>query len=171
MATQKLIKKLIDRIIEDEGGYVDHRADKGGRTKFGISQRAYPNLDIKNLTKEDAFKIYLRDYWLGPKLDAISEAIAGDPSHDLVLGKVLAAAVTSGPQTAFKCVQRALRANGLYTADDGRLGPKTLALLSKAGPGLLPALRSELASHYRCIVARDGSQAVFLSGWLKRAYE
>lgn len=46
-----------------EGGYVNNAADPGGETKYGISKRAYPNLDIVALTEEDAKAIYLRDYW------------------------------------------------------------------------------------------------------------
>ena len=45
--------------------------DKGGLTKFGISQRSYPNLDIANLTLDDAKKIYQRDYWQAMHCDAL----------------------------------------------------------------------------------------------------
>lgn len=50
-------------IIEHEGGYVFDPDDPGGETNFGISKRAYPNINIKKLTKEQAEKIYLIDYW------------------------------------------------------------------------------------------------------------
>jgi lysozyme family protein len=46
-----------------EGGYVDNPQDPGGETNFGISKRAYPHLNIKELTKEQAGEIYHRDYW------------------------------------------------------------------------------------------------------------
>lgn len=42
---------------------MNHPADPGGETNFGITKRSYPNLDIKNLTKEEAIEIYRRDYW------------------------------------------------------------------------------------------------------------
>ncbi|MBI5843910.1 MAG: hypothetical protein HZB23_04475 [Deltaproteobacteria bacterium] len=45
-----------------EGGYVNDPADPGGETRFGISRRAYPNEDIKALTRERAAEIYYRDY-------------------------------------------------------------------------------------------------------------
>lgn len=48
-----------------EGGYVNDPADPGGETKYGISKRAYPNVDIRNLTPELAGTIYENDYW-GP---------------------------------------------------------------------------------------------------------
>lgn len=50
-------------VLAFEGGLVNDPADPGGITKFGISQRAYPTLDIANLTLEDASVIYQRDYW------------------------------------------------------------------------------------------------------------
>lgn len=46
-----------------EGGYVNDPDDPGGETKYGISKRAYPNEDIKNLTRERAEFLYKRDYW------------------------------------------------------------------------------------------------------------
>lgn len=46
-----------------DGGYTNDRSDPGGETKWGISKRAHPELDIKNLTPEQALEIYGRDYW------------------------------------------------------------------------------------------------------------
>jgi len=53
----------ITRVIQREGGYVNDPADMGGETKFGISKKAYPNLDIPNITEAQAAAIYKRDYW------------------------------------------------------------------------------------------------------------
>lgn len=51
-------------LLELEGGYINNPNDLGGETKFGISKSAYPNLDIANLTEEQAKAIYGTDYWL-----------------------------------------------------------------------------------------------------------
>ncbi len=51
-------------LMREEGGYSLDPRDPGGETKFGISKRAYPDLDIKGLTLEQAKAIYERDYWL-----------------------------------------------------------------------------------------------------------
>lgn len=67
-------EQAFDLVIGHEGGYVNDPQDPGGETKFGISKRAYPNLDIKNLTIEQAREIYLRDYWLGAGCDHIADA-------------------------------------------------------------------------------------------------
>lgn len=59
----KVSKRIIERIAKNEGGYVNDPDDSGGETKYGISKRAYPNLDIKNLTIEQAHAIYEKDYF------------------------------------------------------------------------------------------------------------
>jgi len=50
-------------VLAKEGGYVNDPSDPGGETNYGISKRAYPDLDIKALTLEDAKAIYWTDYW------------------------------------------------------------------------------------------------------------
>ena len=56
--------RAFEFVIGHEGGYVSDPHDPGGETKYGISKRSYPNLDIKNLTLEQAKDIYFRDYWV-----------------------------------------------------------------------------------------------------------
>ena len=47
----------------EDGAYTNNPADPGGETKYGISKRQYPQLDIRNLTLADAMGLYHRDYW------------------------------------------------------------------------------------------------------------
>lgn len=64
-------------VLAHEGGYTAGLADDpGGETNFGISKRAYPQLDIKALTVEDAKNIYSRDYWTQAMIDAPSQQVA-----------------------------------------------------------------------------------------------
>jgi lysozyme family protein len=49
--------------IPHEGGYVNDPDDLGGETKWGISKKAHPELDILNLTPEQAAEVYYREYW------------------------------------------------------------------------------------------------------------
>lgn len=58
-------------VVGLEGGYVNDPRDPGGETKYGISKRSYPDLDIASLTIEDAKLIYLRDYWGKAGCDAL----------------------------------------------------------------------------------------------------
>jgi len=63
--------EIIEIVLEHEGGYVNDPDDAGGETKYGIAKRWYPNVDIKNLTKEQAKKIYHTDYWRRGKCDDV----------------------------------------------------------------------------------------------------
>ena len=65
-----LFLDLVDRVLSHEGGYVNDPNDPGGETKWGISKRSYPHLDIAALTLEDAQEIYRRDYWYALNLNA-----------------------------------------------------------------------------------------------------
>ena len=56
-------EKCISFVLEKEGGYVNNPNDPGGETRWGISKRSYPKVDIKNLTIDQAKGIYLVDYW------------------------------------------------------------------------------------------------------------
>jgi len=105
--------KAFDRIIGHEGGYVNHPNDPGGETKFGISKRSYPDVDIANLTVEQARAIYRRDYWDRAKAD----------EYDFAIGfQLFDTAVNSGIGTAIRFLQRAVG-----VADDGNVGPITVA--------------------------------------------
>lgn len=106
-------EETIERVLEHEGGYINNPKDPGGETKWGISKRSYPNVDIKNLTRDGAIAIYKRDFW--------NKVNAGD-LYDGVAYQSLDFAVNSGPETAVRYLQRALN-----VADDGHWGPVTAA--------------------------------------------
>src|SRR5665213_322524 len=103
-------------VLANEGGLSVDRTDPGGTTKFGISQRAYPRLDIPSLTQADATAIYQSDYWNKYNFGALeSQAVAN---------KVFDFAVNAGPETAIRILQDALRcflAGPIVS--DGKLGP------------------------------------------------
>ena len=58
-------------VLKWEGGLSEDPNDPGGLTKYGISQKAYPHLDIKNLTVYNAKEIYYKDYWLKSGCDEL----------------------------------------------------------------------------------------------------
>lgn len=98
-----------DRLLGYEGNYSNDPNDPGGETKWGISKRAYPNLIIKELTREDAFNIYHRDFW---------SVIEADKLPSSVSFQLFDFAVNSGIHTAIRYLQRAIN-----VADDGYWGP------------------------------------------------
>lgn len=55
--------EAVDFVFKKEGFYSKDKHDPGGETKYGISQKAYPNIKIKDLTLEQAKNIYRTDYW------------------------------------------------------------------------------------------------------------
>lgn len=111
-----------------EGGLVDNSQDPGGLTQWGISQRAYPHLDIRNLTQAQAAGIYHDDYW---------QKIHGDDLPDEVAFALLDYAVNSGVGGAIRGLQRAIGAQV-----DGAMGAETLRL-SRIPVAVVPALSTE----------------------------
>lgn len=107
-------------LIGHEGGYVNNPRDPGGETKFGISKRAYPDVNIASLTIEQAKFIYRRDYWDRAKCDQLPPDVA---FH------FFDAAVNSGIGQAIRFMQRAVG-----VADDGIVGPLTIAAVLQVGP-------------------------------------
>lgn len=105
---------VIEMVLHHEGGYVNHPNDPGGETKYGISKRAYPEIDIANLTEEDAGEIYFKDYW---------SKIKGEDLPRGVACVVMDYGVNSGISRASKALQRAC---GIEKGD-GIIGPHSLA--------------------------------------------
>jgi lysozyme family protein len=110
-------------IVGFEGGLVNNADDPGGITKFGISKRSYPKLDIANLTVAQAQAIYYKDYWIPSN--------AGHLPNQLDL-YVFDAAVNQGVREAIIMLQAAA---GMSPAQqDGVAGPLTLLAGGKVAP-------------------------------------
>lgn len=107
-------------VIGHEGGYVFHPEDPGGETKYGISKRAYPHVDIARLTLDDARAIYRRDYWEPARCHELPDALAL---------QVFDAAVNHGVRSAAKMLQSAVGADV-----DGVIGPQTMAAAWRTNP-------------------------------------
>jgi lysozyme family protein len=120
----------INRVLGSEGGYSNDPHDPGGETNWGISKRSYPDVDIKELTRDGAMVIYLRDFWTPILADLLPDAVAW---------QVLDFAVNSGIGTATRYLQRAVG-----VADDGHWGPVSQAAASLLTPcDLILSLNSE----------------------------
>jgi lysozyme family protein len=119
----ELLQVWLTRILGHEGGEVDDPDDPGGHTKWGISKRAYPDLDISSLTVEDAAKIYLRDYASPLRLWRFEDGVAF---------QLFDFAVNSGPRTAVKQLQAAVGVEA-----DGVIGPITLAAIASRSEAVM----------------------------------
>lgn len=148
--------RCMEFVLRAEGDTSDHPSDLGGFTRWGLSSRAFPDLDLSKLTLAQAIELYRTHYW---------DPIQGDklpPSLALVLFDW---AVNSGVKTAAEALQSAL---GTDLVVDGVIGRRTLAAVKNAD---LPPLICKLLqwrSDDRIKQALRPDQRVFLRGWLRR---
>lgn len=153
----------LEFVLRREGGYVNDPRDPGGETKYGISRRSYPGLDIANLTLEQAGRIYRRDYWDRPGLELLPPPLAA---------ATLDAAVNLGPAAAIKLLQQGLNNAahcGLHV--DGVLGPATSAAAGALNEtDLRLAVKETLLvrAAYYARLAASGSMLAYLRGWILR---
>lgn len=142
-------------------GYTDgvsgaSKYDSGGETKFGVAQKAHPELVVHNLTLLEAQQVYKKGYW---------DPVKGDYLHPMVAKYVFDIGCGSGPNKAAKVLQQAL---GVTV--DGAVGAMTIDAANKCDPKELVAkMRDIRINFYRSIVANNPSQGIFLQGWLNRA--
>lgn len=142
----------IDLIIQLEGGdkFTNDPRDPGKGTKYGISQAAYPLLDIQHLTLEQAKTRYAEDYW---------DPIQGDNLRSGLDLLVFDSAVNQGVKSAIKLLQIA---SG--TLPDGIMGSATLTASAKEG--VLVQFARERAMRY----ATGANFAIYGKGWLGRLF-
>ena len=144
MLTADQQQAIANAIIEREGGLSDHPADPGGLTKWGISQRVYPHLDIASLTRAQAQALYVKDYIRAYKLHELS---------NVQNAEILADAFVNG--FPLRRLQRLLR-----VTPDGVIGPQTLQAMDAASAKQLLDWRLDW---YVQLVAHP-----FLAGWVQR---
>lgn len=165
MTPEERFRRAVEVVLRHEGGYVNDPRDPGGETKYGISKRAYPHLDIATLTREEAVEIYRRDWW--------DRYRYGEIRHAETAAKIMDLSINVGPTEAHRIVQRALHACGQrHVIVDGVIGTQTITAINAVKPraALLAAIRAEAASYYRDLVARRPELRRYKQGWLNRAY-
>ena len=136
-------QKALEFLFPSEGGYSNHKNDKGGATNMGITQNTYnayrksknlPIKDVKNITKNEAIKIYYENYWIPSGADKIN-----DSSMSIALFDT---AVLHGPGTAKK----------YYNQSNANID-KFLNIRKQS---------------YNRIIEEDPTQKVFYEGWNNR---
>lgn len=156
----KRFEKFFTRLMKYEGVYSDDPDDAGGETKYGISQKAYPNINIKELRLEDAKLIYLRDYYVPMKISYIVD--------DELAWQVFDFGVNAGAGRSVKMLQ-----NLVGAFPDGSIGKKTLAKIDEyyGGYPLWVNFVGERVKYYVYLTIKRPKNKKFKRGWLIRALE
>ena len=156
------LDKCLETIINKfEGGsqIVNHSDDPGGLTKYGISKKSYPDLDIENLSYQESVAIYRKDYAKKIKFDKLCLI---SPKFAF---SMLDFAINSGPERAIKSAQEISK-----VVKDGIIGPQTLAGLTRLNDGegnLAFLLNAERARFLATLSTFD----TFGRGWMRRVMQ
>jgi len=172
------IDVLIDDVIAREGGYSSHPADRGGPTRYGITQtvaqaRGYSD-DMRSFPREAAVTIYRTLYWEGPRFCFVAELAPR------VAAEMFDTGVNMGTAIAAKFLQRALNALNRQARDyadlavDGQIGPATLKALgrfietrgARGETVLLKAMEALQGTRYIDLADARPANEAFLYGWL-----
>ena len=157
--------KIFEYILMVEGGYSNDKADKGGKTKYGIIEveaRKYGYMgNMKDLTKEIAEDIYKNKYYLSNNLDKIKDKRVALSIADWT--------INSG-SWGLKKAQRVVNIlKGDILVVDGRIGEKSIEAINAINPEMFLTQYHDLQrKFYHAIVNSNSSQSVFLKGWLNR---
>lgn len=146
MSDEHIFQLGLSFVLRWEGGekYTNDPQDPGGETKFGISKRAYPDVDIKSLTRQEAEVIYRRDYWEKVGCDKMDNS-------DLAI-VVFDAAVNCGVGRVRSWLDELVKAkeSGNLVKDDSRW------------------MLQRRIQYYKTIVEKKPALQKFLKGWLNR---
>jgi lysozyme family protein len=172
---KKTTSEIIDEILLIEGGYVNNPNDRGGPTKFGITEKVakengyYGPMEM--LPKMTAKLIYYQVYWINSGIKKINEY------DQKIAVKLFDAGVNVGVTRVSKWLQRLL--NIFIKADlsvDGKIGPVTLAALNiylytrknhEGSKTLVKAINTMQGMHYINLAEQDPKQKTFAFGWFR----
>lgn len=158
-----MFDKSFDRTIGHEGGYQADPKDRGNwttgvigkgelkGTKYGISAMTYPNVDIKNLTVDQAKAIYKKDFW---------DALGMERFPSALQFQLFDAAINHSWRRTVQILQRAVG-----VADDGVIGPKTItATNAKELNDLLMLFLAERIEYF----TKLSTFQTYAKGWMMR---
>jgi len=151
-------EKAVKAVLKHEGGYVFDEDDPGGETKYGISKKAFPDMNIKNLTVKQATEIYKKEYWKPSKVEMLPERL-WNIYFDM--------SVNMGRKRACEILQKACNhKNKVGIKVDGRMGRNTAGAAKRLEPKRLQSFR---VKYYADLVNRKPKLEKYWYGWYKRA--
>ena len=131
--------------------------DPGGLTRFGISQKYNPEIDVASLTPDSARAFFYQKYWLSVRLNLIQPKNLAIKT--LTLGGLL------GPVRAVKLLQSACNALGAELMVDGVIGPRTAVWVNGYRHPL--AVEEVMETHATTYLLVKGKKK-YIAGWLIR---
>lgn len=152
-----------------EGGYSNHLADPGGQTNFGVTDMLDGKVDgrvdvdgdgigdvnIRNLTEEEAKKIFKRKFW---------NRMLGDKIESQHIANILFDGYVNCGSNGIRLIQRILNVK-----DDGIFGPQTLAVLNLCDELIVyNKYKDARIDYYQDLAQRKPALKVFLKGWMNR---
>lgn len=151
---------LFKYILLVEGGYSNHKNDRGGKTKYGITQAVAKNYGIEDLTIEQAKEIYYKKYYLKNKLDKVDNVKIALSIFDFTVNSGL---------YGIRKAQQALKELGYKITIDGVIGEQTIKFLNMVNEDKFLNKYHELQiKFYNAIAKNKPTQKVFLKGWINR---
>ena len=146
-------EKFIRIVLLSEGGskYTNDPNDAGGETKYGISKKAFPNVDIKNLTEADAISLYKKMYYDPCKCDSFND--------ELLALHVFDFGVNAGISRSIKTLQSVIGVKA-----DGVIGKQTIEK-ANSNDYVKIYIDARKAFYYSIGV---GSNKKFIKGWINR---
>lgn len=172
------VDSIIDELIGREGGFSDHPSDRGGATRWGITEQVARAFGyggaMRSLPRERAVEIYRARYWTQPRFNEVMLIL---PAVAIELFDI---AVNMGPSVAVRFLQRALNVlnrGGRSWPDltvDGQIGAMTLDALRRfeqsrgrqAEAVLLRCLDGQQLVRYLEITEARPANEDFFFGWV-----
>lgn len=161
------LDKALDYLLEEEGGWSNHKHDTGGATMYGVTQGTYnawrkkkgrTQQSVSKITHEEARELYESEYWNAASCDKLPWPISY---------LCFDAAVNSGPKRGKEWVQA-----GLGVRVDAAVGPGTIAAAKAAvddsDAGKILAIVDARATFLARLIQGKPTQADFLLGWWRR---
>lgn len=152
-----MFDSAVQIVLVAEGKLSDNPADAGGLTKYGISQQAYPTLDIASLTVAQATEIYRQDYW---------DKVRGDELAWTFALPLFDCAVNQGVDAAIRFFQAALK-----VSVDGVFGAATLQAATQAAAADPTDVLARLMAQRIAAYSQLSSWATFGDGWTQRCFK
>lgn len=176
--------RAYERTKNFEGGWSDHPSDRGGKTKYGITEATWKKyqhrkrqtpIPIEDITQEHAKELLWYEYWCGPGIDKLDQASI----PQVILSELFDASVLHGPNMAIEWLQASYNLLRRWDVPalrrDGICGVKTRAAIithclrgNDYAYSLLATMRYLRGDFMVSLSQRDETQKVFLNGWMKR---